>query len=150
MDALEPIRVGGPIQNPAVLPYLAVEGKKNFDIQLEVLLQTKHEKPVTVCRSNSKYLYWNVNQQLAHQTSNGCNIQAGDVYASGTISGSSPDSFGSMIELTWNGQRPLRMPDGTERKFIEDGDTIIMTGHAERDDVRIGFGRCSSKILPAL
>jgi fumarylacetoacetase len=148
LDALEPFRVEGPPQLPKVLPYLSFEGKKNFDIVLEVLLQPDKAEPTTVCRSNFKYMYWNVNQQLAHHTVNGCNIQIGDLYASGTISGPSPGSFGSMLELAWNGQKPLPMPDGTERVFLEDGDTVIMRGHAEKDGVRIGFGECRGKIIP--
>jgi fumarylacetoacetase len=150
LDALEPFRVKGPEQFPHVLPYLAIEGEKNFDIALEVLVQPNNGVETVVSRSNFKYMYWNVNQQLAHHTVNGCNIQDGDLYASGTISGPSPGSFGSMLELSWNGQRPLHLADGTERKFIEDGDTVIMRGHAEKDGVRIGFGECKGKILPAL
>lgn len=88
-------------------------------------------------------------QQLAHHTCNGCNIQVGDLYASGTISGPSPGSYGSLLELTWNGQKPLHTPDGVERKFIEDGDTIIMKAHCEKEGVRIGFGECRGKVLPA-
>ncbi|HET9053109.1 MAG TPA: fumarylacetoacetase, partial [Cyclobacteriaceae bacterium] len=149
MDALEPFRVKGPEQFPHVLPYLFTEGAKNFDIRLEVLIEPDRSEPTTVCRSNFKYMYWNVNQQLAHHTVNGCNIQVGDMYASGTISGPSPGSYGSMLELSWNGQKPLMMPDGTERKFIEDGDTVILKGFAMNDGVRIGFGECKGKILPA-
>ncbi len=149
MDALEPFRVEGPQQVPQVLPYLAFEGKKNFDIVLEVALKPEGSEETVVCRSNFKYMYWNVNQQLAHHTVNGCNIQVADMYASGTISGPSPGSYGSMLELSWNGQKPLQMPDGTERIFINDGDTVVMRGHAERDGVRIGFGNCKGKILPA-
>ncbi len=149
MDALEPFRVLGPEQFPHVLPYLATSGEKNFDISLEVLIQPEKSEATSVCRSNVKYLYWNVNQQLAHHTVNGCNIQNGDLYASGTISGPSPGSFGSMLELSWNGQRPLHLADGTERKFIADGDTVIMRANAEKDGVRIGFGECKGKVLPA-
>lgn len=149
MDALEPFRVLGPEQFPHVLPYLATSGERNFDISLEVLIQPEKSEATSVCRSNVKYLYWNVNQQLAHHTVNGCNIQNGDLYASGTISGPSPGSFGSMLELSWNGQRPLHLADGTERKFIADGDTVIMRAHAEKDGVRIGFGECKGKVLPA-
>lgn len=149
MDALEPFRVKGPEQFPNVLPYLYADGDKNFDIRLDVLIQAEKSEPTTLSRSNFKYMYWNVNQQLAHHTVNGCNIQVGDMYASGTISGPSPGSYGSMLELSWNGQKPLTMPDGTERKFIEDGDTVIMRGFAEKDGVRIGFGECKGKILPA-
>jgi len=89
-------------------------------------------------------------QQLAHHTVNGCNIQVGDMYGSGPISGPSPGSYGSLLELTWNGQRPLHLPDGSERKFLQDNDTLIMKGHAEKDGVRIGFGECKGKILSAI
>jgi len=150
MDALEPFRVQGGEQFPHVLPYLVTEGAKNFDVTLEVLIQPDKSDETTLSRSNFKYLYWNVNQQLAHHTVNGCNVQVGDLYASGTISGPSPGSYGSLLELSWNGQRPLHLADGSERRFIEDGDTIILRGHAERDHVRIGFGECKGKILPAL
>lgn len=150
LDALEPFRVAGPEQSPEVLSYLKYSGAKNFDIALEVLLQPEGDDPVTISRSNFKYMYWNVNQQLAHHTVNGCNIQVGDMYASGTISGPSPGSYGSLLELTWNGSRPLQLSDQTQRSFIEDGDTIILRGHAENNGVRIGFGLCSGKILPAL
>lgn len=149
LDALEPFRVKGPEQFPHVLPYLSLEGEKNFDVTLEVFIKAGASDPTTVSRTNFKYMYWNINQQLAHHTVNGCNIQVGDLYASGTISGPSPGSFGSMLELSWNGQRPLHMLDGSERRFLEDGDTVIMKGHAEKDGVRIGFGECSGKILPA-
>lgn len=150
LDALEPFRVKGPDQFPQVLPYLSYEGARNFDIQLDVFLQTDKSDLTTISRSNFKYMYWNMCQQLAHHTVNGCNIQVGDVYASGTISGPSPGSYGSMLELTWNGQKPLQMSDGSERKFIEDGDTVLIKGFAEKDGVRIGFGECKGKILPAL
>ncbi|HEY3404946.1 MAG TPA: fumarylacetoacetase [Ohtaekwangia sp.] len=149
LDALEPFRVKGPEQYPHVLPYLSVNGDKNFDILLEVLLQPEKGEAATICRTNFKYMYWNVNQQLAHHTVNGCNIQIGDMYASGTISGPSPGSYGSLLELTWNGQKALHFPDGSERTFIEDGDTIIMKGYAEKGGVRIGFGECRGKILSA-
>jgi fumarylacetoacetase len=147
LDALEPFRVDGPQQVPHVLPYLSFEGAKNLDITLEVLMHSEKSSEVTVCRSNFKYMYWNVNQQLAHHTVNGCNIQVGDLYASGTISGPSPGSYGSLLELTWNGQKSLHLADGIERTFIEDGDTVIIRGHAEKDGVRIGFGDCSGKII---
>jgi len=150
LDALQPFRVKGPDQFPQVLPYLVANGEKNFDISLEVLIKPDQSDETTVSRSNFKYMYWNVNQQLAHHTVNGCNVQVGDLYASGTISGPSPGSFGSMLELTWNGQRPMHLADGTERKFINDGDTVVLQGHAEKDGVRIGFGECKGKILPAL
>jgi fumarylacetoacetase len=150
LDALEPFRVKGPEQFPHVLPYLSTEGDKNYDINLEVLIQPASGEPTTVCRSNAKYLYWNVNQQLAHHTINGCNVQVGDLYASGTISGPSPGSYGSLLELSWNGQRPLKLSNGESRNFLEDGDSVIMKGFAEANGVRIGFGSCVGKILPAL
>lgn len=150
LDALEPFRVKGPVQFPHVLPYLSVDGEKNFDLMVEVFIQAGQSEPTTVCRTNFKYMYWNINQQLAHHSVNGCNIQVGDLYASGTISGPSPGSFGSLLELSWNGQRPLNMPDGSQRTFLEDGDQVIMKGHAEKNGVRIGFGECKGKILPAI
>jgi len=150
IEALEPFRVESPMQEPEVLPYLKFEGKKNFDINLEVEIIPENGKGKTVSRSNFKYMYWNMAQQLAHHTSNGCNIQTGDLYASGTISGPTPDSYGSMLEISWQGKNPIQMPDGTERKFILDNDTVVMKGYCEKDGVRIGFGECSGKILPAL
>ncbi|MBL7845242.1 MAG: fumarylacetoacetase [Cyclobacteriaceae bacterium] len=150
LDALEPFRTDGPVQVPEVLPYLKFIGSKNFDVKLDVLLQPETGEPVTISQSNFKHMYWNVNQQLAHHTINGCNIQVGDMYASGTISGPSPGSYGSILELAWNGTKPLKLPNGTERKFIEDGDTVILKGYCEKDGVRIGFGECKGKILPAI
>jgi fumarylacetoacetase len=144
MDALEPFMVEGPKQEPEVLPYLASQGKKNFDINLEVSI-----RETVISRSNFKHMYWNVFQQLAHHTVNGCNIQVGDLYASGTISGPEKGSYGSMLELTWNGQQPIQLKDGSMRKFIEDGDVVTIKGFAERDGVRIGFGECRGEIVKA-
>lgn len=149
MDALEPFRVVGANQEPAVLPYLEFEGPKNFDVNLEVILQPKDGKENLIGKSNFKHMYWNVNQQLAHHSANGCNIQVGDIYASGTISGPTPDSYGSMLELAWKGTKPIKLKDGSERKFIEDGDTVIMRGYAEKEGVRIGFGEVKTEVLPA-
>ena len=150
LDALEPFRTSGPPQDPRVLPYLETSGDRNFDIVLEVLLKPLNGDEVMICRSNTKYLYWNVCQQLAHHTVNGCNIQVGDLYASGTVSGPTPDASGSMLELTWNGEKPLHLAQDLVRTFIEDGDTIIMKGYAIRDGIRIGFGECRGEILPAI
>jgi fumarylacetoacetase len=149
VDALEPFRCEGPPQDPGLLPYLTIEGKRTFDILLEVLLQTTGGEETTLCRSNFKYLYWNINQQLAHHTVNGCNVEVGDLYASGTISGPSPGSYGSMLELTWNGKKSLALPDGTIRQFIEDHDTVIMRAHAKTGNIRVGFGECRGKVIPA-
>lgn len=149
LEALEPFRVEGPEQNPKVLPYLEFEGKKNYDIQLEVGIAPDGSEEQVVCHSNFKYMYWNMAQQLAHHTVNGCNVNVGDLYGSGTISGKDENSYGSMLELAWMGTKPLKMKDGTERKFINDGDTVIMRGHAQKGDVRVGFGQVSAKVLPA-
>lgn len=149
LDALEPFSVESPEQNPKVLPYLEFDGKKAYDIQLQVGILTNNKDETVVCNSNFKYMYWNMAQQLAHHTSNGCNIRCGDLLGSGTISGKSEDSFGSMLELTWRGTKPLKVKDGSERKFINDGDSVIMRGYTERNGVRIGFGELSSKLLPA-
>jgi len=150
LDALDHFRIGGPEQDPPVLPYLEYEGNKRFNIDLEVLIQPDGGTPHSVCKSNYKYMYWNMNQQLAHHTVNGCNLNIGDMCASGTISGATPDAFGSMLEISWRGTKPLAMPDGSERKFINDGDTVIMRGYGEKDGLRIGFGEVTGKVLPAI
>jgi fumarylacetoacetase len=149
LEALEPFRVKGPIQEPEVLPYLKTSGNRNFDINLEVLIQPEHGEENLVCSSNFRYMYWNICQQLAHHTVNGCNITTGDLYASGTISGPEPGSYGSMLELTWRGTKPIKLSDGTERKFIHDHDTIIIRGYSEKNGLRIGFGECVVKVKPA-
>ncbi|WNM18265.1 fumarylacetoacetase [Flavobacterium capsici] len=149
MDALEPFRVKGPNQEPKPLPYLQQKGKNAFDIHLEVYIGTENSKePNLVSKSNFKYMYWSMAQQLAHHTSNGCRVNSGDMMGSGTISGPTPDSFGSMLELTWGGKNPIKLNDGTERKFINDNDTVIMKGYCKNSSVRIGFGEVSSKLLP--
>ncbi len=149
LDALEPFRVAGPKQDPAVFPYLEYSGEKNIDINLEVLIQPDGADASTVCKSNYKHMYWNQNQQLAHHTINGCDIHAGDLYASGTISGPTKDSYGSMLELSWKGSRAVQLKNGVERKFIQDHDTVIMKGFCEKDGMRVGFGEVSTKVLPA-
>lgn len=156
MAALEPFRVEGPKQEPAVLPYLSIGGKRNFDITIDTYIQSAqihleqdHDRYANlVSRTNFRHMYWNVDQQLAHHTVNGCNLQVGDMMASGTISGPSENSFGSMLELTWNGQKPIQLKDGSTRDFLKDGDTVIMTAYAEKDGVRIGFGECVGTIKP--
>ena len=148
LEALNPFRTESPKQEPEVLDYLKFSGDKNFDINLEVYIQPENGTENLISQSNYKFMYWNMTQQLAHHTINGCNVEVGDMYASGTISGENPNSFGSMLELTWRGQNPLKLNDGQERKFIEDHDTIIMRGFAEKDGIRVGFGEVSGKILP--
>lgn len=147
MEALQPFKVAGPVQSPEVLSYLQYKGEKNYDINLEVAIQPENSEEVVVCRSNHKYLYWNMAQQLAHHTVNGCNLNVGDLMASGTISGPAEDSFGSMLELAWKGTKPLQMPDGTTRTFLQDGDTCIMRAYCEKDGIRVGFGEVSGKIV---
>lgn len=150
MEALADFRVAGPAQDPPVLPYLQVDGANNYDIALEVGITPENEtEETTVSRSNFRYMYWNMAQQLAHHTVNGCDVHVGDMMASGTISGPTPDSYGSMLELAWAGSKPLTLSNGTERKFIHDGDTVTMRGYAEKEGRRVGFGEVSTKILPA-
>lgn len=149
MDALEPFRTKGYTQEPKVLPYLQYDKDANFDINLEVIIKTENGEENLICTSNYKYMYWNMNQQLAHQTVNGCNINVGDMYASGTISGPEKNEYGSMLELTWKGSKPIKLKDGTERKFMQDGDICIMRAYSEKDGVRVGFGESVVKILPA-
>ena len=147
LDALEPFRVSGPIQDPEVLPYLACEGDGHYDVNLAVDIITPDGHQKRVCDSNLKHMYWNMRQQLAHQTVGGCNVRVGDMLASGTISGPEPGSFGSMLEISWRGTKPVPMPDGSERKFILDGDTVRMTGSAEKAGAaRIGFGEVVGRI----
>ena len=150
MDALEPFRVKGPEQSPEPLPYLKQKGEKAFDINLEVLIKPENSEETVVSRSNFKYMYWSMAQQLAHHTINGCRVNSGDMMGSGTISGPTEDSFGSMLELSWGGQKPLKMKDGSERKFINDNDTVIIRGYCQKRNLRIGFGEVSSKLLPAV
>jgi fumarylacetoacetase len=150
LEALDPFRVQGPVQEPKVLPYLEYSGAKNYDIQLNVFIQPENGEENIVCHSNFKYMYWNMCQQLAHHTINGCNVRIGDMMASGTISGPTEDSFGSMLEITWRGAKPVKLKDGSERKFINDNDTVTIRGYAEKDGLRIGFGEVKNKALPAI
>ena len=148
LDALEPFRTAGPIQKPKILPYLEYSGNKHLDIELTVAIQTENGAKKVVTNSNYKHMYWNMNQQVAHHTVNGCNVNCGDILASGTISGPEEGSFGSMLEISWKGTKPVKMPDGSERKFIQDGDSVIFNGRAKNKDFNIGFGELISKVLP--
>lgn len=150
LEALEPFKTATPTQEPEVLDYLKFQGDKNYDINLQVVLQPENGVENPLAETNFKYMYWNMCQQLAHHTINGCNVEVGDLYASGTISGKEPSSYGSLLELTWRGQNPITLLDGSERKFIQDGDTIIMRGYAENGAIRVGFGEVKAKVLPAL
>ena len=149
MEALEPFKVPNFPQDPIPFPYLRHSEPCNFDMKLEVDIKSPSGVVTTVCRSNYKYMYWTPRQQLAHHTVTGCNINPGDLMASGTISGETPDSFGSMLELAWKGTRPVPLLDGTNRKFLQDGDEVIIRGYCVGDGYRIGFGTCSGKLLPA-
>lgn len=149
MEALAPFRSASPKQEPSVLPYLEMKRDHNFDINLEAAIETPEGLSKTVSNSNFKYMYWSMAQQLAHHTVNGCNMNVGDMCASGTISGPTPDSYGSMLEISWKGTKPVAMPDGTERKFIQDGDSVIMKAYCEKDGKRVGFGQVRTKVLPA-
>jgi fumarylacetoacetase len=149
LDALQPFRVESPIQSPKVLEYLAGSGKDSYDIQLQVAIETESNVETEICQSNFKYMYWTMAQQLAHHTVNGCNVRGGDLMGSGTISGPSEGSYGSMLELAWKGTKPITLNDGTQRRFILDGDTVVMRGYCQNATVRIGFGEVKGKLLPA-
>jgi fumarylacetoacetase len=151
MEALEPFRVASPKQEPEPLPYLRQSAKNGVDIALEVSLRPNGAANAsTISRTNFKDMYWTMAQQLAHHTVSGCNTQVGDLMGSGTVSGATPDSFGSLLELTWNGQKPLKLAGDVERSFIADGDEIVMTGWCQGNGYRVGFGEVSGVILPAL
>jgi fumarylacetoacetase len=150
MEALEPFKIQGPKQEPKVLPYLSFSGNKNYDINLEVIIRPENSVETVVSRTNFKYMYWNMFQQLAHHTVNGCNVNIGDMMASGTISGKNTNSYGSMLELSWAGTKPVILKDGSSRKFIQDNDTVIMRGYCQKGDMRVGFGEVRTKLLKVL
>lgn len=151
LEALEPFRVAGPVQDPRPLPYLQTPGLDSYDIQLEVEVQSQTmDVPQTICSSNFRHLYWSIAQQIAHHTSNGCNLRTGDLLASGTISGPTPDSLGCLLELTRGGREPLKLATGEERRFLEDCDRVTIRGWCQGDGYRVGFGEVTGSILPAL
>jgi fumarylacetoacetase len=152
LEALEPFRCAGPRQDePDPLPYLKRPRDQSYAIHLEVLLQSSQmERPVRIATSNFRSMYWDISQQLAHHTVNGCNARPGDLMASGTISGPGKHERGSMLELTWRGSEPLELPTGEIRRFLADGDTVVMTGWCEQDGIRVGFGEVSGTLLPAI
>jgi len=149
LDALEPFRVSSPVQEPKPMPYLRQTGKNSFDIQLEVALKPEGGEATVISRSNFKYMYWTMAQQLAHHTVNGCKVNSGDMMGSGTISGPTPDSYGSLLELAWQGSRPITLTNGEQRKSVQDNDTITMRGYCRKNGMRIGFGEVATKLLPA-
>jgi len=151
MEALAPFRCPSPEQEPTPLPYLREANRGTYDIKLEVHIQAEDdEDALKVSASNFKYLYWTMAQQLAHHTVTGCNMNTGDMLASGTISGADESSYGSMLEIAWRGEKPITLPGGSERKFLHDGDTVTMSGWCQGDGYRVGFGEVTGKILPAI
>ena len=154
IEALEPFRISIEPQSPEVLPYLKEKHRRGFDVELNVYLENFNSETNANCttrisETNFKNMYWSVAQQIAHHTVNGCNLNIGDVLASGTISGTTPNSFGSMLELTWGGKNPITLKDGTSRKFIENGDSVIIKGFAEKNGIRIDFGEVRNMVLPS-
>jgi len=147
MEALEPFRVAGPVQDPEPLPYLRQSGAQGFDIRLEVALAPAGGMPTTICRTNAGYLYWSMAQQLAQHTVSGCNTRIGDLMGSGTISGPEHDAWGSLLELAWNGQKPIELTTGARRSFLEDGDEVVMTGWCQGNGYRVGFGEVRGTIV---
>lgn len=151
MDALEPFRCESPKQDLTPLPYLQQNRTDNsFDIKLKAALETENGDLTELSETNFKHLYWTMEQQLAHHTVNGCNVRSGDLMGSGTISGPTKNSYGSMLELSWGGKEPIKLKDGTSRTFLNDGDTVILSGYCKNENYSIGFGKCSGKILPAV
>ncbi|MBT2639717.1 fumarylacetoacetase [Bacillus sp. ISL-39] len=150
LEALEPFRIKGPIQEPEPLPYLKTNRAGSFDIELEVYLKTENmDQPHRLTASNYRYLYWSMAQQIAHHTITGCNLHAGDLLASGTISGPERETRGSMLELAWRGADPILLENGEKRVWLEDGDELSMTGWCQGDGFRVGFGEVTGRILPA-
>ncbi|MGP5492275.1 fumarylacetoacetase [Psychrobacter celer] len=152
MEALAPFKTSCPTQEPKPLAYLnETATDTSFDINLSVeLLPENAESATVVCETNFKYMYWSMAQQLTHHTITGCKVEVGDMMGSGTISGPTPDAYGSMLEIAWNATKPVTLAGGETRSFIEDGDTVIMKGYSEKDGVRVGFGEVRGKVLPAL
>ncbi|EEB15545.1 Fumarylacetoacetase, putative [Pediculus humanus corporis] len=148
VDALQNFKVPNYEQNPTPLPYLQHSDPFNFNINLKVDLKNE-SSTTTICKSNYRYLYWTAKQQLTHHTVTGCNLRPGDLMASGTISGETPDSFGSMLELSWKGTKPIQLADGSIRKFLQDNDEVIISGYCQGNGYRVGFGTCTGKLLPA-
>ena len=148
LEALEPFRCASPVQEPQPLPYLRENTANNYDIHLQVAIAADGSETV-ISNTNFKYMYWSMMQQLTHHTIAGCNVRVGDLMGSGTISGQKKDSRGSLLELTWNTTEPLTLANGEQRGFLEDGDTLIMRGHCQKDGLRIGFGEVRGTVLPA-
>ena len=153
MDALEPFRTKPPTPDIPLLPYLVDEedaASGTFDIELTVDLVPKGTKDsVQLTKSNYKYLYYTAQQMVTHYASSGTNMRTGDLLGSGTISGPTKDSRGSMLEISWRGTEPVQLPNGEERKFIADGDEVVLRGYAQGNGYRVGFGECRNLVVPA-
>ena len=147
--ALEPFRMSTPERALPLLPYLRETKPMLYDIGLQVMLQPENGKAATIARTNYNVMYYSAAQQLAHHTTSGCPMRVGDLLGSGTISGPKKENRGSLLELSWGGKEPFTLPDGTERSFIEDGDTLSLSGAAEGDGFTVGFGTCTGKVLAA-
>jgi len=148
--ALEPFRVSTPARERDLLPYLKEPGPMLYDIELEVGLAPDGKAESIISRTNYSQMYYSAAQQLAHHTSSGCVMRTGDMLGSGTISGESKESRGSLLELSWGGKEPLALATGEERSFLEDGDVLTLRGAAKGDGYRVGFGECTGKVLPAI
>lgn len=149
LEALEPFREDAEVQNPEVLPYLKEKKRRTFNVNLEVYLETKEGIKTLISKSNFNNMYWTVAQQIAHHTVGGCNLNIGDLMASGTISGEEETSYGSLLEITTGGKSRIKLADGTERSFIEDGDTISIKGYAHKNGIKVGFGEVRNTVLPS-
>ena len=150
LEALEPFREAGPIQDPKPFSYLQQIKDGAFNIELDVYLRPENKKEETrITKTNFNYMYWSIAQQIAHHTITGCNLRPGDMHASGTISGPERSERGSMLELTWQGAEPIQLDSGEKRIWIEDGDELIIRGSCQGDGYRIGFGEVRGTILPA-
>ncbi len=149
MDALQPFRVESPEQDPKPMEYLQKEGLNSYDIHLQASIKPKKEEETIVCNTNFKYMYWTIFQQLAHHTINGCNVRSGDLFGSGTVSGSTEKSFGSMLELAWKGTKPIALKDGSKRTFLNDNDAVILRAYCQNEKIKIGFGECKGRLKKA-
>ncbi|KAK9817061.1 hypothetical protein WJX72_008989 [[Myrmecia] bisecta] len=149
LEALQPFRVAAPGQEPPILPYLEHPQRQTYDIQLEVALQPGGSDTASVItESNARHLYWTWPQMVAHHTAGGCNLRPGDLFGSGTVSCEGPKGRASLLELSWGGTQPFTLDDGMQRTYLEDGDTVTLTGFCQGDGYRVGFGSCTGTVLP--
>jgi len=146
MEAIQPFITDAPLQTQKILSYLQEEKRVNFDIEISFEIETPKQNKATVAVTNAKYLYWTMEQQVAHHTVNGCNLQVGDLLGTGTISGKEKSSFGSLLELTWNGKESINIGD-EQRTFLQDGDTTILSAVCKNGDMQIGFGEVRNLII---